>query len=135
MVTPKLDALREYQLSLSAQVPPAGSVNLEAANRGRAVFRGTAKCASCHTGAILSDINSGKLHAPAETGMDAAYAMRTSQKAYRTTPLRGLMQHPPYFHDGSAATLNDVVAHYEKALKLTLTPAQRADLFEYRKSL
>jgi hypothetical protein len=135
MVTPKLDALREYQLSLSAPIPPAGSVNLEAATRGRAVFRGAAKCAACHTGAILSDINSGKLHAPAETGMDGAYAMRTSQKAYRTTPLRGLMQHPPYFHDGSAATLNDVVAHYEKALKLTLTPAQRADLVEYLKSL
>ena len=35
--------------------------------------------------------------------------MRTPNKMYRTTPLRGLWQHPPYFHDGSAATLADVV--------------------------
>jgi len=27
-------------------------------------------------------------------------------------PLRALWQHPPYFHDGSAATLADVVTHY-----------------------
>ncbi|HEX6573570.1 MAG TPA: hypothetical protein VF042_01250, partial [Gemmatimonadaceae bacterium] len=63
------------------------------------------------------------------------YATRTSQKAYRTTPLRGLLQHPPYFHDGSAATLADVVAHYQQYLKLSLTTQQRSDLIEYLKSL
>lgn len=135
LVTPKLDALRDYQLSLPAPPPPAGSVDMAAATRGRAVFRGVAKCSSCHTGSILSDINSGKLHAPAETGMDGAYAMRTSQKAYRTTPLRGLLQHPPYFHDGSAATLGDVVDHYTRIFDLRLSGAQRGDLIEYLKSL
>ena len=135
LVTPKLEALRDYQLSLDAPVPPSGTVDLAAAARGRAVFTGAGKCASCHTGSTLSDVNSGKLHAAEETGMDPGYAMRTTQKAYRTTPLRGLMQHPPYFHDGSAATLADVVAHYERVRKLVLTPAQRADLIEYLKSL
>jgi len=135
LVTPKLQALRDYQLSLSAPVPPAGSIDVAAAKRGRAVFTGAGQCVTCHAGSTLSDINSGKLHAPAETGMDPAYAMRTSQKAYRTTPLRGLMQHPPYFHDGSAATLGDVVAHYERIRKLSLTSAQRTDLIEYLKSL
>ena len=135
LVTPKLDALREYQLSLAAPTPPAGSFDAAAAARGRAVFRGVAKCSSCHTGAILSDINSGKLHAASETGMDGAYATRTSQKAYRTTPLRGLLQHPPYFHDGSAATLADVVSHYDRVRNLGLTAAQRSDLVEYLKSL
>ena len=135
LVTPKLDALRDYQLSLAAPTPPAGSFDAAAATRGRAVFRGVAKCSSCHTGAILSDINSGKLHPASETGMDGAYAMRTSQKAYRTTPLRGLLQHPPYFHDGSAETLADVVSHYDRVRNLGLTAAQRADLVEYLKSL
>ena len=65
----------------------------------------------------------------------AAYAARTSQKAYRTTPLRGLWQHPPYFHDGSAATLEQVVAHYDQVLALGLTQQQRNDLVEYLKSL
>ena len=135
LVTPKLPALRDYQLSLNAPTPPAGSYDAAAAGRGRVVFEGAAKCASCHVGATLSDINAGKLHAPSETGMDPRYAARTAEKAYRTTPLRGLFQHAPYFHDGSAATLADVVAHYEGALALSLTAAQRADLIEYLKSL
>jgi cytochrome c peroxidase len=67
--------------------------------------------------------------------MDARYAARTTRKAYRTTPLRGLWQHAPYFHDGSAPTLADVVAHYERTLSLSLTTMQRNDLIEYLKSL
>jgi len=54
---------------------------------------------------------------------------------YRTTPLRALWQHAPYFHDGSAATLEDVVRRYDEAFGLGLTAAQRADLIEYLKSL
>ena len=65
----------------------------------------------------------------------ATYAARTSQKAYRTTPLRGLLQHAPYFHDGSAATLTDVVEHYNQYLALKLTVAQKHDLVEYLKTL
>ncbi|HVH39115.1 MAG TPA: hypothetical protein VM764_03750, partial [Gemmatimonadaceae bacterium] len=63
------------------------------------------------------------------------YAARTSQKKYRTTPLRGLFQHAPYFHDGSAATLVDVVAHYDRVRSLRLSDAQKRDLVEYLKSL
>jgi mono/diheme cytochrome c family protein len=135
LVTPKLAALREYQLSLNAPRPPAGVIDRAAAGRGRAVFVGAGRCASCHVGSRLTDVNSGTLHAPSETGMDPRYAARTTQKAYRTTPLRGLLQHPPYFHDGSAATLGDVVAHYERVLALNLTEQQRRDLVEYLKSL
>jgi cytochrome c peroxidase len=82
-----------------------------------------------------TDNNSDKLHAPDETGMDGAYAQRTANKAYRTTPLRGLWQHPPYFHDGKAATLADVVSHYNRARKLELSDKQQQDLVEYLKSL
>jgi cytochrome c peroxidase len=67
--------------------------------------------------------------------MDPRYAARTSQKAYRTTPLRGLWQHPPYFHDGSAETLGDVVEHYDQVLALGLTEQQKQDLVNYLKSL
>jgi cytochrome c peroxidase len=63
--------------------------------------------------------------------MNPAYAARTATKQYRTTPLRGLWQHPPYFHDGSAATLEAVVAHYNQTLSLGLTAQQRADLVAY----
>jgi cytochrome c peroxidase len=132
-VTPKLPALRAYQLSLAAPPPPPGSYDAVAARRGRPVF--ARNCMGCHVGATGTDNNAGKLHLPAETGMDGAYAARTVNKAYRTTPLRGLWQHPPYFHDGSAATLADVVAHYDAALGLQLTPAQQRDLVEYLKTL
>jgi hypothetical protein len=135
MVTPKLAALREYQLSLQKPAPPIGSFDVAAAARGRVVFEGVAECASCHTGSLFTDVNTGTLHAPEETGMDPRYAARTSQKAYRTTPLRGLWQHPPYFHDGSAETLDDVVEHYDQVLALGLTEQQKQDLVNYLKSL
>lgn len=133
MVGPKLAALRAYQHSLTTPPPPAGSFSMTAATRGQAVFN--ASCASCHVGGSGTDNNSGVLHAASETGMSEAYALRTTNKKYRTTPLRGLWQHPPYFHDGSAATLADVVTHYNKVRQLNLTAAQQRDLVEYLKSL
>src|SRR5687767_7829814 len=45
-VTPKLAALLEYQLSLGAPAPPAGSFDRGAAGRGAGIFRGAARCAS-----------------------------------------------------------------------------------------
>jgi len=67
--------------------------------------------------------------------MDPRYANRTTTKKYRTTPLRALWQHPPYFHDGSAKALRDVVEHYDRHLGLNLTGAQKQDLVEFLKSL
>lgn len=133
MVTPKLAALRSYQHSIEAPRPPAGSFDVAAAERGRSVFNNS--CVSCHVGATNTDNNNGTLHAPAETGMDSAYAMRTANKMYRTTPLRALWQHPPYFHDGSAATLAAVVEHYDRVRSLRLSNEQKRDLAEYLKSL
>ena len=133
MVVAKLPALRAYQHSLPAPPPPAGSFDATAAARGQAVFNRS--CATCHVGGSGTDNNSGVLHPPSETGMSAAYAVRTANKAYRATPLRGLWQHPPYFHDGSAATLADVVTHYNNFRRLNLSAGQQQDLVQYLKSL
>jgi len=133
MVTPKLPALRAYQHSLPAPPAPAGSFDAAVAERGRALFERT--CASCHVGGSGTDNDGGTLHAPADTGVDGAYAARTANKGYRTTPLRALWQHPPYFHDGGAATLADVVAHYNRVRSLGLTAEQQRDVVEYLKSL
>jgi len=135
LVTPKLPALLAYQLSLETPQPPSGSFDRGAAGRGRAVFVSAGRCAGCHVGSELTDINKGILHDASETGMDPAYALRTTTKRYRTTPLRGLWQHAPYFHDGSAATLIDVVQHYDRVLNLRLSDRQKHDLAEYLKSL
>jgi mono/diheme cytochrome c family protein len=141
LVTPKLAALLDYQLSLRAPDPPRGSVDKEAADRGRQVFRNQAGCATCHQAPHFTDVLSGPdptvpfLHDPAEVGMDPGYAARTATGRYRTTPLRGLWQHAPYFHDGSAPDLPAVVNHYNQLFSLNLTAAQKADLVEYLKSL
>jgi cytochrome c peroxidase len=92
-------------------------------------------CLGCHRGGSGTDNDVGKLHAPGDTGMDGAYAARTKNKAYRTTPLRGLWQHPPYFHDGSAATLADVVGNYDRARGLGLDADAQRNLVEYLKTL
>jgi hypothetical protein len=141
LVTPKLAALLDYQLSLRPPAAPEGSFDRQAANRGRALFRNEAGCATCHQGRTFTDVLSGPdpsvpfLHHPAETGMDPAYAFRSATGQYRTTPLRGLQQHAPYFHDGSASDLLSVVEHYDRLFGLNLTAAQKADLVEYLKSL
>jgi mono/diheme cytochrome c family protein len=138
VTTAKLAALRAYQFSLTPPPSPTG-LDPSAVARGRTVFTGDGKCANCHIGDALTDVNAGKLHTPAEVGQSAAYAQRSASKLYRTTPLRGLYRLPqlqgPYFHDGSAATLDDVVNHYVTVLGLTLTAQQKADLVAYLKSL
>ncbi len=42
--------------------------------------------------------------------------------------LRGLAGRPPYFHNGSAATLLDVVRFYDVRFAIGFTAAERADL-------
>jgi cytochrome c peroxidase len=49
--------------------------------------------------------------------------------------LHGVWQHAPYFHDGSAATLEDVGDRYNTRRSLGLTPQEIADLAQYLKSL
>jgi mono/diheme cytochrome c family protein len=133
LVTPKLDGLRAYQFSLG--VPDSMPILEKTVvtgdeTRGKAVF--DQRCASCHQG---EERTQDTLHAPADTGMDPTYANRSASKKYRTTPLRGLAQHPPYFHDGSAATLPAVVDHYDTALGLGLSAGDKADLIAYLKAI
>ncbi len=133
LVKPKLDGLRAYQFSLG--VPDSMPILEKTVvtgdqNHGKTVF--DQRCASCHQGAERTEET---LHAPADTGMDPTYANRSASKKYRTTPLRGLAQHPPYFHDGSAATLPAVVDHYDQALGLGLSASDKADLIAYLKAI
>jgi hypothetical protein len=139
-VVPKLPALLQYQLSLQTPPPPAGSFDRAAARRGQDVFNGPGRCATCHKPPLFTDVNGPDpntpvLHSPFEIGTDPVYASRSATKMYRTTPLRALWQHPPYFHDGSAATLPAVVNHYDRVLMLGLNNRQKADLVEYLKTL
>jgi mono/diheme cytochrome c family protein len=140
LISSKLQALQEYQLSLNAPAPPTGSFDPAAAARGSQVFNGPGQCATCHTGSLFTDANE-RLHLPADVVSEPepngvpSYASRSATKMYRTAPLRGAWQHPPYFHNGIAATLEDVVELYDSRKGLNLTPEQKADLVNYLKSL
>ena len=140
-VTPKLPALLEYQRTLRAPAPPPGSFDTASAARGERLFNGKADCARCHTPPTYTDVLTGPdprvplLHDPEEVGTEPHYAARSATGQYRATPLAGIWQHPPYFHDGSAATLLAVVDHYDDVLRLNLSARQKADLVEFLKSL
>jgi hypothetical protein len=64
-----------------------------------------------------------------------SYASRSATKKYRTAPLHGLWQHPPYFHNGVSATLDDVVERSDARKGLQLTADQKSDLVQFLKSL
>ena len=140
LITAKLPALQAYQLTLSAPPPPAGSFDAVAAERGKLVFNTAGKCATCHTGDLFTDANS-RLHPPSDAVSEPepngapSYASRSATKQYRTAPLRGLWQHAPYFHNGTAPTVEAVIQTYDTKLTLGLTAAQRVDLAQYLKSL
>ncbi len=140
MVTSKLAALQAYQLSIASPVAPAGTFDGTAAARGRVVFAGAGKCATCHAGSTFTDAPA-LLHSPTEVVSEPepnnapSFASRSATKRYRSTPLRGLWQHAPYFHNGIATTLEGVVDLYNLRKGLNLTAQQKADLVQYLKSL
>jgi hypothetical protein len=119
---------------------------------------------TCHSGTLFTDVNTSGLHPARDSvALDKNYVNFSATKKWRVTPLRGIWQHPPYFHDGSGAfntttgkcmdgsdigslaaatdrvtkDLACVVNRYNdpKERNLRLSDAQRTDLVEYLKSL
>lgn len=136
LITPKLAPLHLYQLAIPAPPPRKGSFDREAAARGREVFNGPGRCASCHVPPLFTEPG-WNLHTPEEIGIDAFQSERAPDRRYRTAPLKGLWTHAKggFFHDGRFATLGDVVDHYDGVLRLGLSDGQKHDLIEYLKSL
>jgi cytochrome c peroxidase len=54
---------------------------------------------------------------------------------FKTPTLRALAARAPYFHNGIAATLDEVIRHYETHLGFIFTNAERADLVAFLKAL
>ena len=116
-VSADLDALAAYVTSLDAHLPspnrnPDGTLTA-AATRGRAVFLG-AGCPSCHAGSTLTD--SGfespgvpRLHDVGTLGAGSGQRLGGALPGIDTPTLHGVWQSAPYLHDGSAATLREVL--------------------------
>ncbi len=122
----------------------------ESQKRGLALFRGKAKCSVCHTGFNLTD----EAYHNIGVGMDAEKPdigrMAVTKKpedagAFKTPTLRDIAESAPFFHDGSAKTLEEVVDFYDKGgienptlsknmFKLNLTDQEKKDLVEIMKA-
>jgi mono/diheme cytochrome c family protein len=136
LITSKLPALEVYQLSLPAPRPPRGSFDRAAARRGKAIFDGRGKCASCHMPPLFTDAG-WNLHTGGDVCIDSFESHRSPTMRYRTTPLRGLFAKSKrgFYHDGRFRTLKDVVNHYDSCLNLHLGKRGKSDLVQYLKSL
>jgi cytochrome c peroxidase len=70
---------------------------------------------------------------------DPGRAMKTGKWAdigkFKGPILRGLAARAPYFHNGMAATLQDVVEFYDTRFQLGLTDREKADLVAFLQSL
>jgi cytochrome c peroxidase len=68
-------------------------------------------------------------------GLDITYLPTITVGKIKGPVLRGLSARAPYFHNGSARTLLDVVRFYETRFGLTLTPQEESDLVAFLSSL
>jgi cytochrome c peroxidase len=90
--------------------------------RGYELFFGKAECNQCHLGESFTDSRFHNLgigwNAATKSFTDVGrYAVSHRDEdrgAFKTPGLRDVAKHPPYMHDGSIATLEAVVAHYDR---------------------
>jgi cytochrome c peroxidase len=117
------------------------------AKHGFDLFVGKAQCANCHTGWNFTD---GKFH-DIGIGTDIGRGKFApddpqAQYAFKTPTLRDTALRAPFMHDGSVATLEDVIAHYitrgiDRPSRSPLLPeialndTETADLIEFLKTL
>jgi cytochrome c peroxidase len=152
---PLLDALAAYvnqaiPLPRSPDLAPDGTLG-DGQRRGKTVFDD--HCASCHFGPYLTDSGAGNagldLAGPIllhdigtcvtrgafldQPALDAAGIKMHTACDFDTPSLRGVFATPPFFHDGSAATLEAVVDRLPYSA--ALPAAQKADLVAYLKTL
>ena len=115
---------------------------------GFRLFTGKARCASCHSGFAFTDYAFHDIGLPGDDrGRGAMLALAAAEHSFKTPGLREIARSAPYMHDGSLATLEDVIDHYaggvaERATLsrdvprgLTLSAVERADLVAFLGSL
>jgi cytochrome c peroxidase len=120
-----------------------------AAVRGRDLFQGKANCAACHKPPLFTTeefaCNGAGVANPPDEGRGAITRLERDYRAFRIPSLRDASRGAPYFHDGSVATLDDLVSFYDRGelsenpdprLKpLRLTEQEKRDLVEFLNAL
>ncbi len=119
----------------------------ESALRGRELFFGKANCSACHVGWDLSDedfhnIGIGMDRPDPDPGRMQVTGDPADLGKFKTPGLHNVADTAPYMHDGSLATLEEVVEHYDRGgtpnanldpqiFPLNLTEQEKADLVEF----
>jgi len=86
---------------------------------GLRLFRGKAGCAVCHVGPNLTDerFHNTGIGWPADEGRGAVTKREADRGAFKTPSLREAARTPPYMHDGSLATIEEVIDYYDQGGK------------------
>ncbi len=130
------------------------SVISEAALRGEELFRGKAGCSQCHLGFNFSDshldlyhnIGVGMTVEQFDEGRYGVTQVVAHHGAFKTPTLRNVVETAPYMHDGSLATLEEVIDYYNKGgepnswldpkiSQLELTDHEITDLIAFMEAL
>ncbi len=121
----------------------------EKAQLGMKLFSGKSNCSSCHSGPNFSDgafhnLGIGAKAAEVDQGRKVHSKLGGDHGAFKTPTLREIARTAPYMHDGSLATLEDVVKYYneggtandfldEEIFALKLTDDEQAALVAFLK--
>ncbi len=120
-----------------------------AAKRGFQIFNGKAHCSACHSGPAFTDGSFHDIGTAKKDDLGRGRLFPTSEKlryAFKTPTLRDVARRGPYMHDGSVATLENVIALYDKGgidrpsrsqliKPLSLTADEKEDLMAFLQTL
>lgn len=129
-----------------------GAALSPAARDGLSVFRGRGRCSRCHLGPDFTDDrfhNTGvawRNGPPSDLGRFEVTGRQTDRGAFKTPTLREVGRTAPYMHDGSLASLEDVVDFYNRGAEanpfldsdvrpLNLTAAERSAIIAFLHAL
>ncbi len=120
----------------------------DAAKRGFALFNGKARCTACHSGWNFTDESFHDIGLPSDDLGRGKHlpGVEALEHAFKTPGLRDLSRRAPYMHDGSMATIEEVVDHYigggiqrpslsAEMQPLPLSASERADLLAFLDTL
>ena len=114
---------------------------------GFALFNGKAGCSNCHSGWAFTDRAFHDIGLPgSDLGRGKVIGLPAADHAFQTPSLRELAWTAPYMHDGSLATLDAVLDHYDHGVirrpslspdlkRVILTEPERAALLAFLSSL
>jgi len=149
-------ALATYQRSIVASEAPfdrwvKGDETAidRAAMRGFNLFNGKGRCAECHSGPMFTDGSFHDIGTAQGNDIGRGRLFPTSLKlqyAFKTPTLRDVARRAPYMHDGSVATLEAVIALYDrggiarpsrsvKIGPLGLSDGEKSDLIAFLRTL